>query len=90
MAMEYIMEHFKIKEMRIIFLTIVIFALTNCKGQDKQENSQKDTIMKTFDIETFNKNKDKSQKYQYRLNDSSIIEESILNDKNYIQKGKSI
>lgn len=60
--------------MKSILKYILIFLLfTNCKAQN---NSQKTTKMKTFDIETFNKNKNHLNEYTFVDKDSTVIEQS--------------
>lgn len=53
---------------------ILIFMIfTNCKAQNNNQNT---TQMKTFDIETFEKNKNDINEYTFISKDSSIIEQS--------------
>ncbi len=52
---------------------ILIFMLfTNCKAQNKTKSVTK---MKTFDIETFEKNKNSLNEYIFTVKDSTIIEQ---------------
>lgn len=60
--------------MKIILKYILLLMLfTNCKAQN---NSQKTTKMKTFDIETFNKNKNHLNEYTYISSDSTVTKQS--------------
>lgn len=45
---------------------------TNCKAQNKP---QKNTKMKTFDIETFNRNKNQLNEYNFLTKDSAVVEQ---------------
>jgi hypothetical protein len=51
---------------------LLLMLFTNCKAQN---NQQKSTKMKTFDIETFNKNKNHLNEYTFIGEDSTIIEQ---------------
>ncbi|MDO6807644.1 hypothetical protein Q4603_03445 [Zobellia galactanivorans] len=61
----------------ILKYILLLMLFTNCKAQN---NSQKTTIMKTFDIETFNKNKNHLNEYTFVDNDSTVTKQS---DDNY-------
>jgi len=57
---------------KIIYLSLLLL-LTNCKAQ---HNHKKNTKIKTFDIATFEKNKDENNEYIFYINDSIIIKQS--------------
>ncbi|SIS48019.1 hypothetical protein SAMN05421766_102203 [Zobellia uliginosa] len=53
--------------------TILLVLFTNCKAQN---DPQKTTKMKTFDIETFNKNKNRLNEYTFISDDSTVTKQS--------------
>jgi len=69
--------------MKIVFLILVLATLNSCQGQNKQTTSKKDTIMKNFDIETFNKNKT-NNKYSFIKNDTIRVSQRE-NKQNFIE-----
>jgi len=66
--------------MRILFTVLIILTLNNCKGQEnnKQTNKpKKEKTMKTFDIETFDKNKIGNE-YNYTSKNSKKVRQIKL------------
>ena len=55
----------------IIYSLLIITLITSCKAQN---NNKKQNTMKTFDIETFNKNKIQNT-YNYITTDSTVVKQ---------------
>ncbi len=67
--------------MRILFILLIILTLNNCKGQEKNKQTnetKKEKIMKTFDIETFNNNK-KGDEYIFKLDENTTVKQQESN-----------
>jgi hypothetical protein len=66
--------------MKTLLILLISALLHSCNGQNKKELLKQeetilkqDTIMKTFDIETFNKNKNNLNDYHFTLENGTIV-----------------
>lgn len=63
--------------MKAIISILIFIILNGCKGQNPKtkidNTSKQDTIMKTFDIETFNKNKNHLNEYNFNISDTISV-----------------
>jgi antitoxin component YwqK of YwqJK toxin-antitoxin module len=69
--------------MKQFLYIIIILTITSCKSQSTN-NTKKDT-MKTFNIETFNKNKIGNE-YNFKLEDGTKINQQELPNNEYIER----
>ncbi len=77
--------------MRILYLVVVLLTIGSCKGQDKNKQtvqSKQEKTMKTFDIDTFEKNKQNAHEYFYINKDSTVIKQ-YKKDSGYSEKLKA-
>lgn len=63
----------------LLYSLLIITLITSCKAQN---NNKKQNTMKTFDIETFNKNKTQTE-YNFITKDSTVIEQDEDYDEYY-------
>ncbi len=68
--------------MKTLFIILALIQI-GCNAQNKEinsvtkkKNNNQNKAMETFDIETFNKNKDQAENYKYTSKNNEIIEES--------------
>jgi hypothetical protein len=74
--------------MRYYLYILVILTITSCKSQTTNQ-IKKDT-MKTFDIETFNKNKNRLNEYDFTLKNETKVSQWLGGAEEYIEIIKPI